>query len=233
MGGVLRKASDESGHGIFRARSVTGEHRSAIHGLHIVAQRSAQQGGEVVREIGGCIVVGLAEAAANVVRFGDVSTKLERVLALDPAKVVDPVVDRSDSRGRVLLAAGVVNESEPYIVAITVAALRESLASVAVMQGVYESIADEPSMPESDTHWMIPLIRGRSIRISRDSAPCVVLHAAADKQRLFVRKVEVQLRVVRMQMCRSRRIEPEATRIQSIANRAVVDLVFRGGRGER
>ena len=97
MIGVLRKATDEGGHCVFRTRAVAGVHGGAKNRLHVIAQRRAQQASEVVRRIRSGIVEGLAEAGATVVRFRDVSAKLESVFALHPAKIVGPVVDRSDS----------------------------------------------------------------------------------------------------------------------------------------
>ena len=94
------------------------------------------------------------------------------------------------------------------------------------MQGVYESIAEDPGVADREAHWVIPLVRRGGVRISRLAAPCVILHAAADKQRLLVREVEIHLRIVRVEMNRSRRIEPEATRVEAVSNRAVVDVVF-------
>ena len=123
----------------------------------------------------------MAKAGAPVICFADVSTKLERVFAFHPAKVVDPVMDRSHSRSRVLLVRGVVNEPKPYVVGVTVATLRKRLASVAVMHVVYEGIANDPGMSDGEAHRVIPLVRRGSVGISRLPAPCVILHAGTDK----------------------------------------------------
>src|SRR5690349_17205820 len=100
------------------------------------------------------------------------------------------------------------------------------------MQGVYDSVADNPSVTDREAHWVIPLVGRGSVRISRCSAPCVILHAAADEQRLLVGQVEIQFGVMRMEMNRSRRVEAKPTRVQAVANGVVVDLVFPGGSGQ-
>src|SRR5262249_44773286 len=139
------------------------------------------------------IVKRVDKGHALIIYLADVCPELQRVVAMNPGKIVREVVDRSDTAHGVRLVGGKKHKAESDIVSVAVSTLRKCLARVAVPEIVDPIVSDGPGMTCGNTSWVAPHLGGDRVRIRLRQVLMVVNHVPPPESVLLAGYGVIQL----------------------------------------